>query len=217
MDCDVVEINCKCFYNLYNLLYYRLSNFDEYKWTRHDGGLIVEFKIGDENIRINFTIGFKENIHVGLITWFMGRSKKFSDMCRESTPLFSSRHPTVPIIIVCSNAERKYRSGEMKEAELEGDKLMDREIGDKLARELGAVKYIEYSEETGRGAKILIDEIAFAGIGKIKDDEKRRNKRKRCIKTSIIALCLVFRNISYVSEFNCINLLSLSQYYDINC
>ena len=60
---------------------------------------------------------------------------------------------------------------------------MDREIGDKLARELGAVKYIECSEETGRAAKTLTDEIAFAGIGKMKNDEKRRNKRKRCVVT----------------------------------
>ena len=217
MDCDVVEINCWCFSDISDSLYYLLSNFDGYKCTRHDRGLFVEFKIGGENIRINFPDDFKENIHVRVISWPVERSKNFSDNCRRWTRGFFSRHPTAPIINVCFAAEMKYEPGRMKKAELKGDKLMDRETGDKLARELGAVKYIEYSGETGRGAKILIDEIAFAGIGKMKDDEKRRNKRKRCIKTSIIALCLVFRIISYVSEFNCINLLSLSQYYYINC
>ena len=186
MDCDVVEINCECFsgiYGIYELLYHHLSNFDGYKCTRHDDDLIVEFKIGGENIRINFTNHFKENIHVGMIDSLMNRSKEFSDDCREYAGWFFSRPPTVPIIIVCSHSELKYDPGEMKEAELKGDKMMDREIGDKLARELGAVKYIEYSKETGRGAKILIDEIAFAGIGKIKDDEKRSSKRKGCVVT----------------------------------
>ena len=183
MGFDVVEIKCMCFSDINYSLHRHLSNFDEYKWTLHDGGFIVEFKIGDENIRINFTNKFEENIHVGVIDWPIDRSKEFSYDCRECSRVFFSRHPTVPIIIVCRNAERKYDPGQMKEAELQGDKMMDREIGDKLARELGAVKYIKCSLETGRRAKILIDEIAFVVIGKMKDDEKRRNKRKRCVVT----------------------------------
>ena len=194
MDCDVVEINCWCFFDINYSLYRHRSNFDGYKCTRYYDGSIVEFKIGGENIRINFTNHFKENIHVGvigcimhrskiLIEWPMSCSKMFSDECREDARWFFLRHPTVPIIIVCSHAEWKCDPNLMKETELEGNELMVREIGDKLARELGAVKYIEYSEETGRGAKILFDEIAFAGIGKIRDDEKRRNKRQRCVVT----------------------------------
>ena len=186
MDCDVVEINCECFSFTSGLLFLHLSNLDGYKCTWHDDdndGLIVEFKIGGENIKIHFRSNFKENIHVRVFGLFMDRSKKFSDGCREQTRSIFWRHSTVPIIFVCFDAELKYDPGKMKRAELEGDKLMDREIGDKLARELGAVKYIECSLKTGRGAKILIDEIAFAGIGKMKDDEKRRNKRKRCVVT----------------------------------
>ena len=189
MGCDVVEINCKCLagrydlLRLYDLLHRHLLNFDGYKCTRYDGGLILEFNIGDKNIRINFTNDFEENIHVGVFGWFMDRSKKFSDRCREHARSLFLRHPTVPIIILCSHAEWKYDPGKMKRAELNGDEMMNREIGDKLARELGAVKYIEYSKETGRGVKILIHEIAFAGIGKMKDNEKRRNERKRCVVT----------------------------------
>ena len=192
MDCDVVEINCNCSFvaayellgiHLSNVVGYQIIHMDGYKWTRHDDDLVVEFKIGGENIRINFTNHFIENIHVGLTGCFMVRSKVFNDRCRNYARWVSSRHPTVPIIIACSYAEWKYFPGGMKEAELEGDEIMNREIGNKLARELGAVKYIEYSDETGRGAKILFDEIAFAGIGKIRDDKKRRNKRKRCVVT----------------------------------
>ena len=186
MDCDVVEINCYCnsiFGDIYYSLYDELSNFDGYKCTWHDDGFIVEFKIGDENIRINFPDHFEGNIHVGLIGCHIDRSKMFSDKWREYAHRFFSRHPTAPVIIVCPDSEGKYDPGLMKKAELEGDEMMNQEIGDKLARKLGAVKYIEYSYKTGRGAKILIDEIAFAGIGRMKDNEKRRNKRKRCIVT----------------------------------
>ena len=179
MDCDVVEINCKCDFILFLLDF---SNYNEYNWIWHEGS-IVAFKLGGKNIRINFMDDFEENIHVGVIDCSMYRSKEFSDECREQARSFFSRHPTVPIIIACSETERKYRPGEMKKAELRGDELMNREIGDKLARELGAIKYIEYSLKTGRGVKILIDEIAFAGLGKMKDDEKRRNKRKGCVVT----------------------------------
>ena len=183
MDCDVVEINCKCFSVISYSLYRHRSNFDEYQCTRHDDDLIAEVKIGGENIRINLRNDFEENIHVGVIGCPMFPPKVFSDVCCEYAEWFFSLHPTAALIIVCFDAERKYDPDKMKKAELEGDKLMDREIGDKLARELGAVKYIECSTKTGRGAKILIDEIAFAGIGKMKDDEKRRNKQKDCIVT----------------------------------
>ena len=126
MGCDVVEIDCWCSSVIYLLLHYLLSNFVGYKWTRHDGDLMVEFKIGGENIRINLTNHFKENIHVCVFDLPMDRLKKFSVYCREWTRRFFSRHPTVPIIILCFDAERKYDPDLMKEAELEGDEMIDR-------------------------------------------------------------------------------------------
>ena len=175
MDSDVVEINCRCLYVMFDSLRLHLPNFDKCKCTERGDGLIVEFKIGGDNIRINLTDDFKENIDVGVIGSLMNRLSWFSDLCESAQTLFREDHPTAPM--------RKYRPGKMKEAELNGDKMMNREIGDKLARELGAVKYIEYSYKTGRRVKILLDEIAFAGIGKMKDDEKRSNKRKSCVVT----------------------------------
>ena len=188
MNSDVVEINCHCiplsfgFHSLrgviFDLLHRHLSNFNEYKCTRHDDDLIMEFKIGGENIRIKLTYDLKENIDVYVIGWPMDRSNNCSDYCCGPARVVREHYSSAPIIIVCFCAEQKYLPGEIKKAELNGDKMSNKKIGDKLARELGAVKYIECSNETGRGAKILIDEIAFAGIRKIKDNEKRRNKRK---------------------------------------
>ena len=180
MDFEFVEINCLCSYVIFEKLPHHLSNFDEYKCTRYEYGLIVESKIGGENVIINLTYVLMEITHVHLIGWFMDRSNAFSDKNSGLARFYRKQFLTAPFIIVCYYAEKKYDPAKMKDAELNCDEMMCKQIGDKLARKTGAVKYIEYSEETGRGAKILIDEIAFAGIGKIKDDEKRRNKRK-CI------------------------------------
>ena len=193
---------CYFFFN-FDSLHRHLSNFDEYKCTKLRGGLIVDLKIDGENLRINLSHRKMEDVHVCVDGWSMIRgSTAHSDILRWSeqfrnlfshsdgklsqlqlydpvTQYYYSKYarrilfPTVPIIAVCNHADRKYRPDKMKENELEGRVMMSREIGDKLARELGAVKYIQYSEETGRGTKILIDEIAFAGIGKINDDEKQ--------------------------------------------
>ena len=178
MGPDVVKINCLCSSTVLDSLPYYLLNLDEYKFTDQEDDLIVEFKIGGKNIRIKLTWVEMENIHVYLVDSFMNRSNEFSDDARRSAQYWRKQHPTVPFMLVCIFAERKHRPGEMKKAELNGDDMMNRQIGDKLAHEIGAVKYVECSNETGRGAKILIDEIAFAGIEKIKDDEKRRGKKK---------------------------------------
>ena len=50
-----------------------------------------------------------------------------------------------------------------------------------LVQKLGAVKYVGVSSKSGRGIKILLDEIAYAGLGKLKDKEKReKTERKHC-------------------------------------
>ena len=178
MDSEFLKINCLCFYVIFDLLHHHLSNFDEYKCIRLGDGLIVDLNIDGKNIRINLTNRWMKNIDVCLVGCWMNPSNEFSYAVSKDAQYYWKYFPTVPIIIVCGHAEWKYDPGEMKKAELKDDKMMSREIGDKLARELGAVKYIEYSNKTGRGVKILIDEIAFAGIGKINNDEKRRNIEK---------------------------------------
>ena len=57
--------------------------------------------------------------------------------------------------------------------------MISRKIGDKLANEIGAVKYIECSDESGRGVKILFDEIAIVGLEQV-HIEKQRKKTRNC-------------------------------------
>jgi len=46
--------------------------------------------------------------------------------------------------------------------------------GNQLAQEIGAIKYVQLNSKSGRGANILINEIAYAGLGKVKE-------LKRCV------------------------------------
>ena len=178
MNSKVVEINCWCDFFNFDSLPRHLSSFDEYKCSKLGHSLVVDLKIAGESIRINLTFRRMKNVHVCLGDWWMDCSNKFKYRATRRAKFYETYFPDAPIIIVCYHAQLKFAPGKRKQAELEGDKMMSKEIGDKLAGEVGAVKYIEYSEETGRGAKILIDEIAFAGIGKIRDGEKRREKAK---------------------------------------
>ena len=72
----------------------------------------------------------------------------------------------------------------MREAELEGRRFINRKIGNKLARVIGASKYVECSGKSGQGITILFDEIVYAYFAKLKDEEERR-KSEICEKEQI--------------------------------
>ena len=65
-------------------------------------------------------------------------------------------------------------------AELARRKLISRKMGDKLAKEIGANKYVECSRESRRGRNILKDEISYAYFAKLKDEERRELETKKC-------------------------------------
>ena len=181
MSLRVVKINCYhqgVLMDFYDSLHRHLSNFDEYNCTKLGRDhLIVNIKTHDLNIQINLTYKPIKDYHVCLIHCGMVHSCLFSDYQSERARNCKKLFRTIPILLVCQHSEWKYVPRRIKEAELRGDKLMTREIGDNLVCKLGkigAVKYIEYSEKTGRGAKILIDEIAFAGIAQQRKTENCR-------------------------------------------
>ena len=151
-----------------------LSQYAEYEVLGvGDDNFIVNLVINGKSTRINVTTVWKRNMHVCVVDMWMSSSSYFSDYVKYQVSRCKKYFPTVPIVIANFYGKEKHRLRELKKAELAGDKMMNRKIGDELARKLGAVKYIEWSFKTGRGAKILIDEIAFAGLGKIIEIEER--------------------------------------------
>jgi len=90
---------------------------------------------------------------------------------------YKKRHSSTPLILFGHDTELIQQPKEAKKVLLRGYKIMNQTKGNQLARKIGAVKYVECSEQTGRGVKILIDEIAYAGIENLMT---QREIKKRC-------------------------------------
>ena len=107
----------------------------------------------------------------------------FSTDGRQVQQLFPNKYtacqkkiPTIPFIIVGTDAQLKHYHLSLQSVERMGHKIIDRKRVNKLAREIGAVKYLECSSVSWRGYKILFDEIASAYFSKLKDEEEKRKE-----------------------------------------
>ena len=87
-------------------------------------------------------------------------------------------YPEAPFIEV-GDAELKNFPRELKHVELAERKVLNMTMGDELAQDIGAVKYVEYSLKTGRGFKILIDEIVFAYFFQVQRRARPKKNKKR--------------------------------------
>jgi len=120
-----------------------------------------------ETVKIHFTTSWSsdESVHVCLIGHgWRPLSKDFCENVKSSL----SKCPQnllrlVPVFIAC-NVDEKFDPEFLGDAELAGERLMNRKIGNQLANDVGAVKYIEFSAKSGRGVKTMLDEIFLAGL-----------------------------------------------------
>ena len=168
------------------MFYYFLESFphhienkysNDYKVsTSEDDDIIVDSAIENEYVRIEITYQYRNDIDVCVIGNSSQYSTSFYDVVRARALENRKRYPTAPIIIAGNHAEKSHNPEFQRDAQLAGDKMINQKIGNKIAQEFGAVKYIEFAWESERGAKILIDEIAFAGLCKFKKAEERKEK-----------------------------------------
>ena len=184
MDSDIIKINCysrgEVTDETKNILQDFVKYYDGYNVSAsvpHD--IFVDFTIVDTRVIVNLTDDKRrKDIDVCLVGYCDVASSK--DFCAEVKSLvsqFKRKYPNAPIIVV-GGYDLTYEPKSVKRAELAGEKMMNRKLGDKLAREAGAVKYVELSIKNGRGYKIVFDEIAIAAIGKFNDDKEQQKKHK---------------------------------------
>ena len=95
-----------------------------------------------------------------------------SAMVKRRASRCKLQYPEAPIIVI-REASLKYIPSNLKDLELAGQEVFNKKMGEELAWDIGVVKFVEYSSKIGRGLKILIDEIAFAYLSKLKDEEDR--------------------------------------------
>ena len=170
----MIEINCLNYILVKDLLYDHLTMRNEYKVRNIDSSnYYLDLFIDNKDVRLYMTTDLsKPKIDV----CFVCRTIAFSDFnnrVKISSSACEKSCPNAPIIIACYDPEKRYKPSLIKKAELGGWKITNQKMGNKLASEIGAVKFLQWSNETGKGLKIVIDEIVFAGIGKLRDENEQ--------------------------------------------
>ena len=187
MNFETRTLTCLCtgriFYDLKNVLPQCL-NWDEYHIESFDDNndfLVDLFVSHSKKVRIIVTEKLKDSIDVCLLGCWAETSFNFlKERMKINAAICREAYPTSPYILAAHNAGTKNDPSVIRAAEIQGFKLMNQKMGDALAREIEAIKFIECSDRSGRGWKILVDEIAIAGLGKLKDEKEQKKANKRC-------------------------------------
>ena len=137
----------------------------------------IAFSLGGQNLRLHIDDGWKHGkADVCLVSGWSLNFPNLIDVVNRQVSYCKEKFPAAPIIMFGSTAHWKYNMAVQKLVAHTQYKPINRKRGDKLARDVGAVKYVECSHETGRGYKILFDEIAFAYFSKLKDEEEKHKE-----------------------------------------
>ena len=84
------------------------------------------------------------------------------------------QHHPKAFFTVVGEAVLKNVPSALKNAKLAGRKIFNKIMSDKLVRYIGAVKYMECSDKSWRGLKILNDKIVFSYFSKLKDEQAQQ-------------------------------------------
>ena len=169
-----------------NLFKYRINDFfkhlcayDGYKVTNSRDSLQLQLRIDKVDIIIKI-LNKQQNYETAAVCLiaFPITNNRYVKVVKSWATDFNKICPTSPIILAGFATEANTKPALLRRAIIAGNEEITRDTGNKLAREIGAVKYVECSSITGKGAKILVDEIAFAGLGKLKAEKD--NDHSKC-------------------------------------
>ena len=177
------EVTIECHYHGWVPLFF-LSDQAQYEKLGYEvaslGGFDQEvtFTLDERKVKINvWRPAGNRDVDVCVVRWFVDRDDFIDEVKREERR-YKHKWPTTPIIVV-GDAWWKNDPKSIKKAELEGRKFINRKMWNKLARKIGANKYVEFSRKSERGIKIVFDEIVYAYFAKLKDEEERRESETR--------------------------------------
>ena len=180
MNTEIITIYCRDYHFFFFLADDVIrENLTDYGYKVERGQnfeVVFDFTIVGRNVRIIVSGGRMKHCDVCIVGWRID-STDYSAMVKRRASRCKQQYPDAPIFVI-REASLKYIPSKLKDLELAGQKVFNRKMGDELARDIGAVKYVEYSSKTGRGFKILLDEIAFAYLSKLKDEEDRERMKQ---------------------------------------
>ena len=189
MNAEIIKIECSYMGCLLPRCLPDHEQFEELGynvlWPSHEE--IVEFTLGGREINIHFEAGWgDDHTNVYLISWEILETN-FIDQVETIANKYKSERSTVPIIVAGDNHFKNHAKA-MGEAELEGRKFINQKMGDKLAREVGANKYVDFQWKAGGDSKYYLTKLRTRILQSWKmkknDDWKMNWEQKNVVKFS---------------------------------
>jgi len=149
---------------------YKVVTDEKKRWIT----LAVELQIDDAIITINFQNYSDKALDVIILNFVRTRYLSYISIASDPKRFlkFKQDHETTPIILYGYESERKIMDEYLQESLLKGYTLLNQARGDQLAHKVGAIKYVSCNRKSGRGAKILMDEIVYAHLGRFVKNEQ---------------------------------------------
>ena len=156
-----------------------LNLYDDYELHRSGDELKLKLQIDNADITLNIfdVLPQNTNANVCLIT-FPITNNRCVNQIKQWASDFKKIFPGSPILLAGFATEANYKTALYRRAIIAGNEEVTKEEANRVARDIEAVKYVECSNVTGRGAKILVDEVAYAALGRIMDKEEHHDQSK---------------------------------------
>jgi len=121
----------------------------------------------------DFDVILMENDPVGY-----GPCHNFNEKMHLSAIHFRRKYPEIPIILVGYREHIKITPEALKDILLKDHEpaYLKQSYGDKLANRIGAIKCVWCNGRSGRGFRILLDEIAIAGLERLRKKPEKNWK-----------------------------------------
>ena len=158
-----------------------------YKINRNVSPHTMATRIDDKHIVLKQTFRYDDDVDVCVGKMKPGGPWPIELLTNEqSWKDFTKRHPPTPIILFQDEHESKMIEAKGKKCFTVAydpeekficclcNHKLNESKRNQLVRDYGAVKFVRYYGESGRGLKILLDEMVYDGRGKIMDERERR-------------------------------------------
>jgi len=169
-----------------NLFRYRINDFfshlciyDEYSVTSTEDCFQLQFKLNNTEICIKMLNKLQKHNQADVcLIAFPITNHHYIELVKSWASDFKKLFSKSPIILAGFATEANFEPALFRRAIIAGNEEITRKVGDEVARDIGAIKYIKCSNKSGKGAKILVDEIALAHLGQLKYKESKN--RSQC-------------------------------------
>ena len=122
----------------------------------------------------------KNYFDVCVVGWEFYFDNEYINSLKNFALVWKQVQPNAPIILVGDSTSMCAKHA--KDLELAGRKAINRKMGEKIASDIGAVKYIEMNRISGRGCKLLFEEIFYAYFVRLQDlNDEELNTQKQMI------------------------------------